>query len=68
MKAERIKMGITKIKQDRKQEEEAKEKDASGAAKEKALTDGGDVPGSLSDEQVFDLAGGARPGNPEPPH
>ena len=61
------KKGLIKIKQDRKQAAEVK-KSISGTAVEKPLQDGADVPGSLSMDQVFDLAGGGRSGNPEPPH
>ena len=68
MKTEKILNGITKNKQDKKQAENMTTGNALTAAEEKPHSDGADLPGSLSEEQVFDLAGGGRPGNPEPPH
>ena len=68
MKTEKILNGITKNRQDKKQAENMTTGNAPAAAEEKPHSDGADLPGSLSEEQVFDLAGGGRPGKPEPPH
>ncbi|MBO7710820.1 MAG: hypothetical protein J6S83_10145 [Lachnospiraceae bacterium] len=64
----KITKGITKVIEDRKRAGDTKNGNTSGKLRENPAGDGADVPGSLSDEQIFDLAGGGRPGNPEPPH
>ena len=68
MITEKILKEIDKIKQDRKQAEDEMTRSISGAAEEKPQSGDADLPGSLSEEQVADLSGGGRPGNPCPPH
>lgn len=68
MKTKEIKKGITKVIEDRGRAGDTKKGNTSGEVREKPAGDGADIPGSLSSEQIFDLAGGGRPGNPDPPH